>query len=806
MSERVDLNYNWLFTESFDDLCAAGAFPDSALRVDLPHTCRITPYDYFDESIYQILCGYAKTLRIPEAWRGKRVFLNVDGAAHGAVVYLNGRELCRHNCGYTAFKCELTEYIVPGEEARIVISVDSRETQDIPPFGFVIDYMTYGGLTREVWLEVTESAYFSDVFVMPDDKGNAACTVRINGEHEGFCVRRCIFKAGEEDKPLASDELSLASLVPEDVDDDDEYTLPKLNVKNAALWSPDEPNLYYQRTELVNNGEVIDAKTTRFGFRTAVFRADGFYLNGKKVKLRGLNRHQSWPYIGYAAPASLQRFDAEFLKNELGCNAVRTSHYPQSHHFIDRCDELGLMVFTEIPGWQHIGGEAWQNQAVQNTVEMVEQYRNHPSIILWGVRINESVDNDALYSRTNAAAHELDPTRQTGGVRCYKKGSFLEDVYTYNDFVHEGNNLGCEPKKKVTPDMNRAYLVSEYNGHMFPTKAFDSEEHLLQHALRHANVLDAAAGQSDIAGSFGWCMADYNTHRDFGSGDRICYHGVADMFRNQKPAAAVYASQQDKTPVLEVASSMDIGEHPAANRGRLFAFTNADSVRMYKNGMLINEFTPSASPYKHLAHPPVEIDDFIGDQIERNEGFKKTQARYVKDLINYSTRFGFSHLRPKELLKGGWLMLRYRMSFADAYALYGKYSNNWGGEATTFTFEAVKDGRPVLKTVKAPVSEIHLSAEASLNALCEGATYDMALVRITMRDQNDNVLRFYNEAVELKTVGPIELVGPKNAMLRGGMGGALVRTRGAGSAALILKAENAEEVRIEFEIVSEVNG
>ena len=139
---------------------------------------------------------------------------------------------------------------------------------------------------------------------------------------------------------------------------------------------------------------------------------------------------------------------------------MRTSHYPQSRHFIDRCDELGLLVFTEIPGWQHIGGDAWKWQAVRNTEEMVRQYRNHPSVILWGVRINESADDDTLYAETNRTAHELDPSRPTSGVRCIKKSHLLEDVYAYNDFVHCGTNRGCDTKKSVTPDISKPYLIS----------------------------------------------------------------------------------------------------------------------------------------------------------------------------------------------------------------------------------------------------------------------------------------------------------------------------------------------------------
>ena len=122
----------------------------------------------------------------------------------------------------------------------------------------------------------------------------------------------------------------------------------------------------------------------RFGLREAVFKNDGFYLNQKKIKLQGLNRHQSYPYVGYAMPKSLQIEDAEIIKYDLGCNIVRTSHYPQSVHFLNRCDEIGLLVFEEIPGWQHIGNDEWKKASLSNLDQMIERDRNHPAIVLWG--------------------------------------------------------------------------------------------------------------------------------------------------------------------------------------------------------------------------------------------------------------------------------------------------------------------------------------------------------------------------------------------------------------------------------------
>ena len=784
---RVELNRGWSFVESFDEAFLTGRPVPGLKEVELPHTCRETPYDYFDESIYQMICGYRRVISVPQAWAGKRVILSIGAAGHSAKVYLNGIEVAEHNCGYTSFSVELTDHLTPGRDALLVIRVNSREDQDIPPFGNVIDYMTYGGLYREAWLDIKEQSFIEDVFAVPSLSGELKTCVSISGDPKGLSILQRVM---DGDTILAEDRFPV-------------NTDTRLHVENVIPWDIGTPKLYRLETRLQRQGSDLDTAVTHIGFREAEFRTDGFYLNGKKLKLRGLNRHQSYPYVGYAVPASLQRYDADLLKKELGCNYVRTSHYPQSPHFIDRCDEIGLLVFTEIPGWQHIGGEAWKEQALRNVKDMILQYRNHPSIMLWGVRINESRDDDELYSRTNALAHELDPTRQTGGVRCIKQSHLLEDVYTYNDFSHNGHTGGCMPKKKVTPDVTKPYMITEYNGHMFPTKAYDTEEHRLEHALRHARVLDAVAGQEDIAGSSGWCMFDYNTHQDFGSGDRICYHGVMDMFRNKKLAGEVYASQTDNHPVLAVSTSMDIGEHPAALRGRIFAFTNADGVRLYRSGRFIREFSPENSPFSHLPHPPLEIDDLLGDELQKNEPFSSAQAKLMTELINYAARFGYSHLPLSIRLKAAWLILRYGMHFSDANELYNKYMNNWGDAAVSYRFDAVRDGRVVASVTKEPVRSVHLEATSSSTELLEDVTYDAALIRISMRDQNGNVLPFCQEAIKLMAEGPIRIIGPEITALRGGLGGTLIRTTGAeGNASLTITAEGVEPLRLTFTIRS----
>ena len=586
-----------------------------------------------------------------------------------------------------------------------------------------------------------------------------------------------------------------------DVSCDKEFSLTA-TITAPLLWDTEEANLYILKTQLYQDNTLLDETETTFGIREAVFKKDGFYLNGRKLRIRGLNRHQSFPYVGYAMPKSMQRLDADLLKKELGLNAVRTSHYPQSHYFLERCDELGLLVFTEFPGWQHIGDDSWKAQAVANAEDMIRQYRNHPSIILWGIRINESPDDDAFYEKTNAVAHKLDPSRPTGGVRAMKKSHLLEDVYTYNDFLHDGEMPGCDPKKKVTSDMEKPYLISEYNGHMYPTKAFDNEERRSEHAIRHANVLDAVAGQSDIAGSFGWCMFDYNTHKDFGSGDRICYHGVMDMFRNPKLAANIYACEQEQTPVLEITSSMDIGEHPGCNRGNIYILSNADSVKMYKNDRFIKEYLPGMSPYKHLKHGPILIDDFIGDSFAQNERFRPKHAKEITDAMNLVARGSLNHIPKRLYLTALKLLLIYHIDFAEVTRLYTKYIGDWGGTATIYRFDAIKDGKVVKSVTKEPVREIRLEAEADHTILTEQHSYDVALVRIRAVDDHGNVLPFYQEPVRLITEGDISIIGPDTIALQGGMGGTYVKSTGrSGRGALLLQSQTAGEIRIPFQIM-----
>ena len=767
------INDNWLFTDDYTK-----GF-EKAEEVRIPHNPSLLPLHYSSPDYYEMVSGYKKTIVLEEEDLDKRIFLLFEGVAHIATLYFNGKEIGTHYSGYTSFTYEVTEFIKKGEN-EIVLKVDGRESCNTPPFGFVIDYLTYSGIYRDVFLIKKNKSYIKDVFVSSPTLSSLRVEYDIESESE-YSIRYSVF---DNDRVIIEGETKESSL--------------SLSSLSVSPWSPSSPKLYTLLSTLLIKGEVIDENTTEFGFRTVETKGKDLYINGEKVFLKGLNRHQAWPYIGYAAPERMQRMDARILKEELGCDIVRTSHYPQSRHFISECDRLGLLVFTEIPGWQHIGDKEWKEKAIINTKEMVLQYRNHPSVIIWGVRINESQDDDEFYKKTNETAHALDPTRPTSGVRYIENSSLLEDIYSYNDFSHTGNNSGVKKKGKITKHQDKPLLVSEANGHMFPTKSFDTWERRQEHALRHARVINDAKKDGDHIGAIEWCMTDYATHKDFGSGDRICYHGVMDSFRNPKDAAYFWASGQEKNEVIHISSSMDIGDYNGGIRGKTWVFTNAERVDVYKNGRKITSLSPS--PFSSLDHGPLVFDDTIGNLLETDEGFDKKKADIIKECLNAAVEYGFQNLPKKYLLKLAYIMLRYKLNFSDGVKLFNKYVSGWGGEGEEWKFQGIWNGKEGKSVTLAHSSKLHLDIIKDTSVLYEGNGYDETLVRIRVLDEFNNPAPYAQLPLSIETSGSIENAGYNLLTLEGGMGGVIIKTNGGIGKGVLSLSSELGHMDVEFEV------
>lgn len=762
------LNNDWKFFPTWNESVFSS---DGGESVRIPHANVETPFNCFDEKTYQFESGYKRVLKIKKAPDTTYV-LTFEGVAHFAEVFVNGKSVCTHNCGYTAFSADVTDFLADGDN-QLVVRVDSRESLNQPPFGFVIDYLTYGGIYREVYLEQYKGVYVQDVFVQAEPQK----PIRVEAELAKF----------KQPCPVLA-EIS-----------DGEQTLwqKEYNVREAKFafteqidlkpWSVDNPNVYTLKLTVGEN-----SYETTFGVRSAVFTKDGFFLNGKKMKIVGLNRHQCFPYVGYAMPESMQRRDARILKNVLCVNTVRTSHYPQSKYFLDECDRLGLLVVTEIPGWQHLGDDEWKKVALDDVWEMVLQYRNHPSVVLWGVRINESADCDDLYLKTNALAHELDPTRQTGGIRNFKKSHLLEDVYTFNDFDRRGAS-----DRNTVCDKNAPYMVTEYNGHMFPTKTYDDFPHQREHVLRYARMLNDVYDNDGICGAIGWCMFDYNTHKDFGSGDRICYHGVTDMFRNPKIAAGVFSSF-GKKPFLDVCFTSDIGDYPEGGVGAMYCLTNADYIDVYKGEYFVKKYTHADSPFKNMPNAPILIDDLIGDRLTVEDGIAPKYAKMLKEVLdaiwNPNAAKQFTLKTKMKILR---IMKGTGKSIEDLVALHNKYRNNWGSEASALTIKAYKSGELVAEKTVGCAENVKIVLEVSSTTLHEHTTYDVAAVNIRAVDEHGNVAPYVSKVVHLRCEGAVEIIGDTELPLLGGRSGTFVKTVGkTGKGRLFV-----DDQAVEFEVV-----
>lgn len=773
MREIIHLNFEWKFG-IYQESHLKGYKLDTLKSVDIPHNAVDIPYNNFDETMTHGLFSYYKKFPLKEEDHRNKIFhLIFEGVAHRAVIYINQIEVYEHLGGYTPFQIDITNQLIFGIDNHILVVVDTEENPIIPPFGGVVDYLGYGGIYREVRIEILEKIHIKDVFV--EQYGTPEFKIHV-----------------ELSAPIGHLDLMLKSpsehiVYHKKIDVSSQKIKYNIRLSEVDLWSIDLPNLYELDIKLFND-HLIDEQKLSFGFREAIFKNDGFYLNGKKIKIRGLNRHQSYPYIGYAMPKHAQIEDADILKFELGVNLVRTAHYPQSKHFLDRCDKIGLLVFEEIPGWQHIGGKEWKELSYQNTKNMIIRDRNHPSIILWGVRINESADDHDFYHKTNDLARNLDPSRQTGGVRNFQFSEFLEDVYTYNDFSHTGHNSGLDQKKKVTKDV--PYLVTEYNGHMFPTKRYDSEKHRIEHAKRHLNVINSMMDPNNkISGAIGWCMADYNTHQEFGSGDKVCHHGVLDMFRIPKIASYAYSAEGINKPFLEVASTMNIGEYPGGNLEEVYVFTNLDYIKLYKNDEYIKTFYPSKKRYQYLNHPPIIIDDFVGERLAKNEKYHEKDAEDIKAIFKAIVKDG-NNLKLKHKLKMLYLMKKYKLNRDDGTKLFFKYFGGWGTSKVSFKIEGYQNDTLVKTVYKSNNYGFKYLLETSQHQLKIEETYDVKRFIVKKVNQDQELIPFAFDILEIKCEGSIELIGPNKVNLIGGAIGFYVKTKSRGKGKITVLAEN----------------
>lgn len=645
----LSMDRNWLFCGRLAEEALQPAFADESFaRVTLPHTVAPLSWQNWDPATWEGVYIYRRHFAIPPDLRGLRLFLHFDRALAAATPVINGHQMSRHLGGFLPFEHEITS-LVSSQDNVLAVAVDSRY-QPIPPAGnpkgpSAVDYLLPGGITGSVSLRAVPSIFLSDVFAKPVDvlhasrRVSVACTIDAATNLPASVRLRAELRQGEKILATVSRAVTLEQ-------PSQQVTLSLANLGNIQLWSPDTPHLYDVAVTLFHAEQPIHRFTTRIGFREARFEVDGFFLNGSRSRLFGLDRHELYPYLGYSAPARLMRRDAEIIRHQFHCNSVRCSHYPQSEAFLDACDELGLMVWQEPPGWGWVGDNAWQELVLSDVEAMIRRDRNHASIIIWGVRVNESHNFPALYERTRAAAYRLDGTRPTSGsMTVLSTENWHQDIYAYDDYHNapDGSVGIHEPVPGVPYMLSETVGQFTYGGRGFTNKYRRAGDPALQsaQAIYHAEAHDHAGAFPTFCGAIAWCAFDYASLMN--AYNAIKCPGVADVFRIPKLGASFYISQADPAthPVIEPDFYWDFGPNTPSGPGQHAAiFSNCDRLELFVGGKHHASLHPDRANFLHLRYPPffadlrldgaakpeLRIDGYIGSKLALTRSFSADSA------------------------------------------------------------------------------------------------------------------------------------------------------------------------------------
>lgn len=571
-SKTHDLCLNWGFHLGESDGASDPGFDDTSWEmVHLPHSYNATDTFVPRRGYYRGPAWYRKYFSVPR--RGRRIFLRV-GAAWGKVqIWLNGQDLGTHLDGLAGFEVELTEQITSGENI-VALRVDNTHDPAVLPGKPVPDYNIYGGICGEVWLAEKSRVHFpwrSTTITTPEISGDRAIvdiTSRVSGTVTGGNARaiaRIVDPMG--------DRVALTGEVQPGLSEVFSF---HIEVPSPKLWSPETPSIYEMEMDLIVGGEKVDALSERFGIRQFEFDENlGFILNGERIHLRGVNRHQDFPGLGNALPRRLNRLDAGLI-SDMGGNFVRTSHYPQSPHFLDACDELGILVYEEITTWQFIGGEDFISSADSQMASMVRRDRNHPSVVLWGM-MNEGRSRK-MFERLKQTSLGHDPTRPT----IYADNKLVDGVFQETIFVP--HVLGVNYKLESIDAFHSAYpnikiLVSEHTN-ADNARRGETELERLQ-SERIARDLDIIEAMPYIAGSALWSMHDYGT--DYEPVWPVQKSGILDIYRNPKEAYHMMRSRWSSSPSVHIASDW-CHEHPPGDRVGVRVYSNCEEVELFLNG------------------------------------------------------------------------------------------------------------------------------------------------------------------------------------------------------------------------------
>jgi beta-galactosidase len=649
-ARRIPLNTGWLFggevnpplPENWADdalaarLAAADIDESGFQEVVVPHTVSELSWRQWDHTLWEKVWTYRKHFDLADFEEGQRVFLDFEAVMTNATVTLNGVRLGQHFGGYLPFSFEVTD-AVKASGNLLAVLVDSRFNLNVPPNipipvkSEAVDYWQPGGIYGTVNLRVVPAAYVSELVATPENVLDAdARSVRVTSVVDASqalgtaSLRVSLIDGAGTEIATVTSPVSIGGAGVQEI----ESVLSGL--ASVELWDVESPVLYHVVSELSVDGRAVHTESKRIGFREARFELDGFYLNGRRLYLFGANRHQHYPYAGFAMPARVQRKDAELLRNELNCVMVRCSHYPQLSSFLDACDELGLLVWEESPGWQYVGDSEWQARAADDIRSMIVRDRHRPSVIIWAPRLNETPDHPEFYSATEAMVKELDPTRATSGTTFgpyHATENYKHDVFSYDDYTIDVLPDGDHRPSLQPPKEGFPYLIAEtVTSWSSPARLYRRADTALvqQHqAMDYAYAHNIARSDPRYSGVIAWSGFDYQ------AGHTVNYQGMKtsgmiDTFRVLKPGAAMYRAQVEASEriVLEPAFTWDppIDRQTAPGKDnrtvgdtwgpgeKAVIFSNCDRIEVTVGGVHRASVLPDRENFPHLITPPSIVD------------------------------------------------------------------------------------------------------------------------------------------------------------------------------------------------------
>ncbi len=623
VNAKINFNSNWKFyisddTPSSDMKYINEEFDDSNWEdVSLPHTSNIEPLVVNNQ--WQGICWYRKTFELPKLSNDKKIIVELEAAMNHSIVYVNGEEVEMHQGGYLPVVVDITQYVKQGQDNLIVVRLNNTDNPITGPKPLKrLDFSTYGGMYRNAWLTIKENVYISHpilaekqagggVFVTTPKVSEKQSVVKVkthvvneSKQPKEIEIIQSIFYKDELIKEQKSEKVKIEAESDQNIEE--RYTLMKPN-----LWSPKTPNLYHLETKILMNGIEIDKEITRFGIREFAFKDNTLYINGKQTFLRGTNRHQDYPFIGYALSDNAQYRDAKKIK-DAGFDYIRLSHYPHSPAFMDACDELGLVVIDAILGWQYyLDSDAFRDYCYNSATNLIRRDRNHPSVLAWEVSLNETQMPVPFMEKLNDIVHKEYP-----GEHVYSCG-WMDDVYDI--YLQARQHRILDPHELK----DKPYSVSEYGDWEYYSKNAGLNQDNLPNDLRDEMSSRQARGFGEermlrqvenvqeahndnlatpaYSDSY-WVMYDYNRGYD----TWIARCGIMDIFRLPKLAYYFYQSQRD----VDEDTIVKIGSYwNSKSPLNVKVFSNCDEVKLFLNDELIASQKPDEDEIStHLNHPP----------------------------------------------------------------------------------------------------------------------------------------------------------------------------------------------------------